>query len=99
MSTIQITKPTLGRIVIFTAWRGEGEASGSVDEYAGLVVGVSQADRGLVDLKTFGPNSIYSNSAVPFDAKGSAGTWRYPPQYKDVLDLDTDGRVVGPEAT
>lgn len=95
MSTIQIPKPSLGRVVIFTAWRGEGEASGKVDEYAGLVVGVKHADGGVVDIKTFGPNSIYCNQGIPFDANGSAGTWRYPPHCKDVLDLDVNGRVIG----
>lgn len=85
---MKIQKPSLGRVVIFTAWRGEGEASGKVDEYAGLVVGVSHADGGVVDIKTFGPNSIYSNNGIPHDATGKAGTWRYPPFVKEEVEVE-----------
>jgi len=86
-NTVTIQKPTLGRVVIFTAWRGEGEASGKRDEYTGLVVGVSQADVGMVDLKTFGPTSIYSNQCVPYDANGVARTWRYPERSDETITI------------
>ena len=90
----KIQKPTLGRGVIYTAWRGEGEASGKVDEYTGLVVGVAKAHEGTIDIKTFGPNSIYSNNGVHFDANGKAGTWRYPERCDDMLDVNDAGEVV-----
>lgn len=69
--------PRLCDLVIFTASRGDGTASGVVDEYAGIVVGVKRASEGIVDLKTFGPNSLYSNHSVPYNEHGAAGTWRH----------------------
>lgn len=86
--TVKIQKPTLGRVVIYTAWRGEGEASGKVDEYAGLVVGVAHADGAVVDIKTFGSNSIYSNNGIPYDGSGKAGTWRYPPRCTEEIEVE-----------
>lgn len=85
---MKIQKPTLGRVVIFTAFRGEGEASGKVDEYAGIVVNTPYADASIVDIKTFGSHSLYSNLAVPHDAGGKAGTWRYPPRCTDEIEVD-----------
>lgn len=84
MSDMQIQKPTLGRVVIFAAFRGHGE--GNVDEYAGIVVGLTEKP-GVVDLKTFGPASIYCNLGVPYDADGKAGTWRYPPKSDETIEV------------
>ena len=89
-----IQKPTIGRVVIYTAWRGQGEASGKVDEYPGIVVLALHADYGIVDIKTFGPNSIYDNKNVPYSADGAPMTWRYPTQCKDTLDVGENGCVV-----
>jgi hypothetical protein len=78
----------LGEIVIFTAARGQGD-TGVVDEYAALVVGVKRAKEGILDLKTFGPNSMYSNHAVPYNSLGKPGTWRLPKRWLDVQTMMT----------
>lgn len=93
MSTT-IQKPTIGRVVIFTARRGTGEASGKVDEYPGIVVLALHADYGIVDIKIFGPNGMYDNKNVPYDANGAPMTWRYPPHSKDTLDVGESGCVI-----
>jgi hypothetical protein len=82
---VTIQAPTIGRVVVFTAWRGEGEASGKVDEYPGTIVKV-HAD-GVVDIVTFGPNSVYHNNGVPYGANGQAGTWRYPLFCGDKIEV------------
>lgn len=86
---MKIQKPTIDRIVEFTAWRGVGERSGEVDRYAGIVVAspADGHDASTVDLVTFGPHSVYHNNAVPFDADGAAGTWRYPARTDDLIDV------------
>lgn len=79
------------------AWRGvSGAVVGplTLDEYAGLVVYAQHADHGTVDIKTFGPNSIYDNRAVPYNANGAPMTWRYPTHCKDTIDAGEDGCVV-----
>jgi hypothetical protein len=84
---MKIQKPSLGRVVIFTAWRGQGEESGKVDQYAGVIVGVSDDKPGVIDIVTLGPSSVYHNNGARFDADGSAGTWRYPPFVKDEIEV------------
>ena len=100
---MKIPKPTIGRIVLFTAWRGEGEASGKVDEYAGVVVKVHKAEPsvqngrggidagvldGTIDIVTLGSQSVYHNNNIVHDANGKAGTWRYPPHSKEEIEVD-----------
>jgi hypothetical protein len=85
-ATMKIQKPTLGRVVIFTAWRGHDEKDR--DEYAGIIVRVhDQLGPGVVDIKTMGPHSLYDNARVPHDANGAGGTWRYPPHTKDEIEV------------
>lgn len=81
MTTVDILRPSKGRIVIFTAWRGHEQ--GEVDEYASHVVGTDKADRGIVDLVTFGPQSTYFQRDVPYHPDGKAKTWRYPPHVAE----------------
>ena len=89
MAASLVAIPRLTDLVIFTASRGNGE-SGAVDEYAGIVVGVKRASEGIVDLKTFGPNSVYSNHSVPYNANGASGTWRYrDSSLRDIMAVDS----------
>lgn len=69
-------KPSLGRIVIFTAFRGHEQEK--VDEYAAIVTKVHDADTGIIDLCTFGSNSVYFQHSVPKNNDGLANTWRWP---------------------
>ena len=81
--------PTKGRIVTFTAHVGFDTTERI--EYAGLVVG--HHGNGVVDLVTFGPNSVYHNGDIPYDANGRAMTWRYPDAQRNTLDINEDGSV------
>ena len=98
MTTIQ--KPSLGRVVIFTAWRGNGSESGKVDEYAGVVVKVhpivaaapnsvdpNENPGDMIDIVTLGSASVYHNNRVRYDGDGAAGTWRYPPHEKAQIEV------------
>ncbi len=93
-ATPTITAPTKGRIVEFTAHVGFDTSERVV--YPGIIVGVHPY--GAVDLVTFGPNSVYHNAAVPYDANALAMTWRYPSISRDTLDLDEAGRILVPLA-
>lgn len=84
-----ITIPTKGRVVTFTAHVGFDTTERI--EYAGIVVG--HQGHGVVDLVTFGPNSVYHNEGIPYDANGHAKTWRYPDAMRDTLDLNENGTV------
>lgn len=85
---MKIQKPSLGRVVIFTAWRGQGADSGKVDQYAGIIVGVADdKPAGVIDIVTLGPSSVYHNNNVSHDADGAAGTWRYPPFVKEEIEV------------
>jgi hypothetical protein len=76
---MKIQKPTLGRIVLFTA--SDGHQSPAV------VADVTFAARGIVGLRTLGPDTHYEAS-VPYDADDRAlGTWRYPPMSKEEIEL------------
>jgi hypothetical protein len=86
---MKIAKPSLGRIVIYTAFRGHTEER--VDEYAGFVVKVH--DGGVIDMCTLGSNSIYHNHSVPYDATGRAGTWRYPEIVREEIEVPADATV------
>jgi hypothetical protein len=88
--TVKIQKPTLGRVVLFTAYRGHTEAGTAlVDEYPGLITCV--LDEGLwpgrVHLVTFGPTSMYHNQSVEHDSDGAPNTWRYPPMSRDEIEV------------
>ena len=76
-----IQKPTLGRIVLFSPEEGR--------VLVGLVVGVSRASEGRVDLRTltFGPSTTYGASAVPYGSDGRAGTWRYPSLCNEEIEV------------
>lgn len=100
---MKIQKPTIGRIVelsVFAGWRpydpetdkGDGAPEGGERakpplRYAGIIVGVH--DRGVVDIVTFGPQSIYHNNGVAFDQDGQplTSSWRYPPRCDDLIDV------------
>jgi hypothetical protein len=92
--TPTITDPTKGRIEEITAHVGFNTSERVV--YAGIIVGVHP--HGVVDLVTFGANSVYHNGGVPYDGSASAMTWRYPSISRDTLDLDESGRVLVPLA-
>ena len=89
---MKIQRPTIGRIVIFTAWRGVGDA-GKADECAGVIVKVHgstlDAESGCVDLVTFDSSGIYHNNDVDHDVDGVAGTWRYPPRCTDEIEVES----------
>ena len=54
---MKIQKPTKGRVVFFTSARGQGDDASEVDEYAGMITRVDEANPSIVDIKTFGKNS------------------------------------------
>jgi hypothetical protein len=95
MSKIQY--PSLGRVVEFTARKGFCEFLREEERvtYAGLVVGVHL--NGVVDIVTFGPNSVHHNNRVAYHANGEAMTWRYPPRCDATLDVSEDGTARGEE--
>jgi hypothetical protein len=80
---ITIQKPTIGRVVLFTAFRGHEQKA--TDEYAGIIVKVHEG--GVVDLVTFGPFSVYHNNGVPHDAAGGAQGWRYPEITRETIEV------------
>ena len=80
---LTIPKPTVGRIVLFTAFRGHEQTA--TDEYAGIIVKVHAG--GVVDLVTFGPFSVYHNNGIPHDAAGGAQGWRYPDITRDTIEV------------
>lgn len=80
---MQIQKPTIGRVVEFTAFRGHEESER--DAYAAIITKVYPD--GVVDLVTFGPNSFYFQHRIAYDAEGEAMTWRYPPRCDDKIDV------------
>jgi hypothetical protein len=80
-----IQKPTLGRVVIFTAFRGQDGQSEVSDEYPGTVV--KHHGEGVIDIVTQGSNSTYHVNNVPYDVKGDSGTWRYPERCDDMIDV------------
>lgn len=88
----KVSAPSKGRVVEFTAHVGFDTAERV--SYAGLVVGVHA--NGVVDLVTFGPNSVYHNNGVPYDRNGGAMSWRYPLHVSDSLDVGDDGLVRQP---
>ena len=69
-------KPSIGRIVHFTAADGPPKTGSAA--YASIITAVN-ADES-VELATFGPNSLYFQHAVKFDADGANHTWRWPPK-------------------
>lgn len=62
-------KPSLGRVVHFAEEGGP---------YAAIIVGVNPDES--VELATFGPNSLYFQHNIKFDADGAKHTWRWPPR-------------------
>lgn len=82
--SIRIQEPTLGRIVLFTSFRGHEEKE--LDEYAALITKVHH--NGVVDLATFGSSSLYHKTSIPYDADGRSGSWRYPIPTHDTIDID-----------
>lgn len=66
-------KPSVGRIVHFTG------PDGDPGPYAGIIVRVHPTE-GVVDLVTFGPNSVYHNHSAPFSAEPKPGHWNWPPR-------------------
>jgi hypothetical protein len=80
---LTISTPTPGRVVLFTAFRGHETAE--KDEYPGIVV--KHHGDGVVDLVTFGPNSIYHNHKVKHLHSGEPQGWRYPPHSADMIDI------------
>lgn len=86
---MKIQKPTIGRIVEFTAFRGH--ETRERDAYAAVITKVYDRDSdseraGCTDLVTFGPNSVYFQHGVPHDADGEAMTWRYPPRSTEEIE-------------
>lgn len=81
---MKIQKPTRGRVVEYTAFRGHQEKD--TDAYTALVTGVTE-DPLFVNLVTFGTHSVYFQTKVPYDADGKAGTWRYPPRCEDMIEV------------
>ncbi len=86
---MKIQKPSIGRVVHFTAFRGHEQKASDV--YAAIVVGVGRfgSNAGCVDLVTFGTNSTYFQHDVPHSAEGNANTWRYPPFVKDEIEVES----------
>lgn len=87
---MKIQKPSLGRIVIFTAFRGHTETE--TDQYAGIIVKVhpdtpETPGGSFVDIVTLGSSSVYHNNRARFDADGLSGTWRYPPHVKEEIEV------------
>lgn len=81
---MKIQKPSQGRVVLFTAFRGNEEKA--TDEYTALITRAHDTP-GFVDLVTFGSQSVYFQHKVAFDADGGAGTWRYPPHVKEEIEV------------
>ena len=83
-----IQKPTIGRVVIFTALYEEridgDDRVIKIDTYPGIITRVH--DGGVVDLVTFGPGSIYHNHGVPYGVDKS-GTWSYPDITRDTIEV------------
>lgn len=87
---VTIQAPTIGRVVIFTARNDErveddGTRVTTIDTYPGTIVKVH--DDGVVDLVTFGPHSVYHHNGVRYGAHGQAGTWNYPLQTRDTIEV------------
>lgn len=89
---VAVQAPTKGRVVWFTApdeERREGKDRViKVNVYCGFVTEVH--DGGRIDIKTFGPCSIYDNLNVPYHPDQKAGTWCYPPRSDEVLTLTVE---------
>lgn len=86
--TTHIQKPTKGRVVLYTAFRGHVQDKEQVDEYAGIVTGVPDPTRPeIINIVTFGDASTYFQTKVPFNADGLAGTWRYPPRSEEMVEV------------
>jgi hypothetical protein len=70
-------KPSVGRIVLFEEKGGP---------YAAIITRVNDGSEtpaslpGTVELATFGPNSVYFQHGVPYNAEAHTGTWRWPPR-------------------
>lgn len=84
---MKIQKPTKGRVVFFTAYRGHDEKD--TDEYTALITNTypSEGDGTVVDLVTFGSASFYFQPKVKFNSDGVAGSWRYPPFEKAEIEV------------
>lgn len=69
-------KPTVGRIVHFTALEG------NPGPYAGIIVRVYLVDDDweTVDLVTFGSGSIHHENDVDFSETRKPGCWSWPPR-------------------
>ncbi len=94
---VTIQKPSKGRVVHFTV-ETERAYDPTIDAptvskvitiaiYPGLVTEVYEG--GVIDIKTFGPNSIYDNHKVSYNADGKSGTWRYPPH--EIAQVEVEG--------
>ena len=70
-------KPTIGRIVHYTATTLQGEQT-----FAGIITAVRE--NGIaVDLVTFGPGSIHHHLDVPLaplTSSATPGHWSWPPK-------------------
>jgi hypothetical protein len=94
--SITIQKPSKGRVVHFhTSTQRELSDSDKqqgiekvwrLDVWPGIVTDVH--DAGRIDIKTFGPSSIYDNHNVPYSSDGAPGTWRYPPHEKETIEVE-----------
>ena len=70
-------KPTIGRIVHYTAETIEGAKT-----YAGIITAVYPSGS-TVDLVTFGPGSIHHHEEVPLaplTSEPMPGHWSWPPR-------------------
>lgn len=82
-TSVKIQKPTIGRVVEFTAFRGHEEKER--DAYPATITKVH--DDGVVDLVTFGRQSVYFQTGIKHSADGDAMTWRYPPRSDETIEV------------
>ena len=85
---MKIQRPTIGRIVIFTA---KSEIDGAATEHAGMITHV-HSKPGRISVSMFGEPGPYSsvyNADADHDANGADGTWRYPPRCTDEIEVQS----------
>ena len=85
---MKIQKPTKSRNIEFTPPNFDVQRD---VRYAGMIVGDSRAEQGIVDLVTFGTHSMYFQQDVPHNAAGwstpERGSWRYPPRNTEEIEV------------
>ncbi len=94
--TISIKKPQVGDPVLFSAPLPGMPNPDILDEYAGTVTRVSVNNDGVIDLVTFGANSMYFQHQIPHNVEGypgSQGSWRYPSEAARFKPIEDDIEV------